>query len=67
MNELTGNITVLSMILIGAVTFVTVGIFVMFAILCANVAQIKRTLRKLYDVTSKRKNQISVGYIKPKV
>lgn len=67
MNELTGNITVLSIILIGAVTFVTVGIFVMFAILCANVAQIKRILRKLYDVTSKRKNQISVGYIKPKV
>ena len=46
MNELTGNITFLTIVIISAVIFVVVAVFVMFALLCANVAQIKKALRK---------------------
>jgi hypothetical protein len=45
---------------------VAVAVFVMFSILCANVAQIKKTLRKILEESSKRKSQISVDYLTPK-
>lgn len=68
MNELNVNLTVLTIVIIAAIIFVTVAVFVMFAILCSNVAQIKRTLIKTYDVIRKRnsksKDQISVDYLK---
>lgn len=66
MSELTGNITIFSIIIIAAIIFVAVGVFGMFAILCANVAQIKKTLRKLLDEVSKRKSEVSIDYIKPR-
>lgn len=68
MDGLTGNITILSIIIIAAIILVTVAIFVMFAILCSNISQIKRILIKINDeVSKKRKNQISVGYLRPKI
>ncbi|MDH5466598.1 MAG: hypothetical protein OEY25_04195 [Candidatus Aminicenantes bacterium] len=67
MSGLTGNITIFSIIIIAAIIFVTVGIFAMFAVLCANVAQIKKTLRKIYEEKSKRKNNVSVDYLTPKM
>lgn len=66
MNELVGNLTFLSVVIITAIIFVAVAVFVMFAILCANVAQIKKTLRKILEATTKRKNNISVDYLTPK-
>ena len=66
MNELVGNLTFLSIVIITAIIFVAVAVFVMFAILCANVAQIKKTLRKILEATSKRKNNIAVDYLTPK-
>jgi hypothetical protein len=38
----------------------------MFALLCANVAQIKKSLRKIHEELSKKKSQISVDYLRPK-
>ena len=67
MNELVGNLTILSIIIIVATIFVTVALFVMFSILCANVAQIKKTLREILDASGKRKNHVSVDYLKPKI
>jgi len=67
MSELTGNVTIFSIIIIAAVIFVTVATFVMFAILCANVAQIKKILRRISDEKSKRKNHVSVDYLTPKM
>lgn len=66
MSELVGNLTFLSIVIIMAIIFVTVAVFVMFAILCANVAQMKKTLRKILEATSKRRNNISVDYLTPK-
>jgi fructose-specific phosphotransferase system IIC component len=66
MSELVGKLTILSIVMIAAIIFVTVAVFVMFSILCANVAQIKKTLRKILDESSKRKSQISVDYLTPK-
>jgi hypothetical protein len=67
MSGLTGNITIFSIIIIAAIIFVTVGVFGMFAILCANVAQIKKTLRKIHDELGKKKSQGSVSYLNPKM
>ena len=66
MNELTGNVTFLTIVIISAIIFVAVAVFVMFALLCANVAQIKKTLRKIQDELSKKKGQVSVDYLRPK-
>ncbi len=66
MSELVGNITVLSIIVIAAAIFVGVAVFVMFAILCTNVAQMKKLLRKIHEELRKRKGQISVDYLGPK-
>lgn len=66
MSELVGNLTFLSIVIIMAIIFVAVAVFVMFAILCANVAQMKKTLRKILEATNKRKNNISVDYLTPK-
>jgi len=66
MSELTRNLTIFSIIIIFGIVFVTVAVFVMFAILCANVAQIKKNLRKIHEVLSKRKNHVSVDYLRPK-
>jgi Na+/melibiose symporter-like transporter len=66
MSELTGNITFLTIVIISAVIFVAVAVFVMFALLCANVAQIKKSLRKIHEELSKKKSQISVDYLRPK-
>jgi hypothetical protein len=66
MNELTGNITFLTVVIISAIIFVAVAVFVMFALLCANVAQIKKALRKIHDELSKKKSHISVDYLRPK-
>jgi hypothetical protein len=66
MSELVGNLTFLTIIIIMAIIFVAVAVFVMFAILCANVAQMKKTLRKILEATNKRKNNISVDYLTPK-
>ena len=67
MSGLTGNITIFSIIIIAAIILVTVGVFGMFAILCANVAQIKKTLRKIHDELGKRKSHASVDYLTPKM
>jgi len=67
MSVLTGNITIFSIIIIAAIIFVAVAVFVMFAILCANVAQIKKILRKLYNEVSKRKSMVSLDYLTPKL
>lgn len=67
MSGLTENVTIFSVIIIAAVIFVTVGIFAMFAILCANVAQIKKILRKMSEEKSRRKNHMSVDYLTPKM
>jgi len=67
MSGLTENVTIFSIIIIAAIIFVTVGIFAMFAILCANVAQIKRILRRISEEKSKRKNHVSVDYLTPKM
>ena len=67
MSGLTENVTIFSIIIIAAIIFVTVGIFAMFAILCANVAQIKRILRRISEDKSKRKNHVSVDYLTPKM
>ena len=66
MSGLTENITIFSIIIIAAIIFVAVGVFVMFAILCANVAQIKKILSKLLDEVRKRKSQVSIDYITPR-
>ena len=66
MSELVGKLTLLSIVVITAIIFVAVAVFVMFSILCANVAQMKKTLRKILDESSKRKSQISVDYLTPK-
>ncbi len=67
MSGLTGNITIFSIIIIAAIIFVTVGVFVMFAILCANVTLIKKTLQKLLEEVRKRKSEISIDYLKPRM
>lgn len=67
MSGLTENITIFSIIIIAAIIFVTVGVFVMFTILCANVAQIKKILRKMSEEKSRRKNHMSVDYLTPKM
>lgn len=68
MNGLTGNITILSIIIIAAIILVTIAVFIMFAILCSNVSQIKRMLIKINDeVSKKRKSEISVDYLRPKI
>jgi uncharacterized protein YoxC len=67
MSGLTENITIFSIIIIAAIIFVAVGVFVMFAILCANVAQIKKTLKKLLEEVRKRKSEISIDYLKPRM
>ncbi len=66
MSELVGKLTFLSIAIITAIIFVAVAVFVMFSILCANVAQMKKTLRKILEATNKRKNNISVDYLTPK-
>ena len=66
MSELVGELTFLSILIIAAIIFVAVAVFVMFAILCANVAQMKKTLRQILEATSKRRNNISVDYLTPK-
>jgi hypothetical protein len=66
MNELTGNITFLTIVIMSAIIFVAVAVFVMFALLCANVAQIKKSLRKIHEELSKKKSQVSVDYLRPK-
>ena len=66
MSELVGKLTFLSIAIITAIIFVAVAVFVMFSILCANVAQMKKTLRKILEATNKRKSQISVDYLTPK-
>jgi len=66
MSELVGNLTILSIIVIAAAIFVAVAVFVMFAILCTNVAQIKKSLRKIHEELGKRKSQVSVDYLSPK-
>ncbi len=66
MSELVGKLTFLSIAIITAIIFVAVAVFVMFSILCANVAQMKKTLRKILEATNKRKNSIAVDYLTPK-
>ena len=66
MSELVGNLTLLSIIVVASAIFVAVAVFVMFAILCTNVAQMKKTLRKILEELSKRKGQVSVDYLSPK-
>ncbi|MCK4556549.1 MAG: hypothetical protein KAU47_03465 [Candidatus Aminicenantes bacterium] len=66
MSELVGNLTILSIIVIAVAIFVAVAVFVMFAILCTNVAQIKKSLRKIHEELCKRKGQVSVDYLSPK-
>jgi len=66
MSEIVGKLTFLSIVIITAIIFVAVAVFVMFSILCANVAQMKKTLRKILEATNKRKNHISVDYLTPK-
>jgi uncharacterized protein YoxC len=66
MNELTGNITFWTIVIISLIIFVAVAVFVMFALLCANVAQIKKTLRQVRDELGKKKGQVSVDYLRPK-
>ena len=67
MSGLTGNITIFSIIIIAAIIFVAVAVFVMFAILCANVTLIKKTLQKLLEEVRKRKSEISIDYLKPRM
>lgn len=66
MSEFVGKLTFLSISIITAIIFVAVAVFVMFSILCANVAQMKKTLRKILEALNKRKNNISVDYLTPK-
>ena len=66
MSELVGNVTILSIIVIVTAIFVGVAVFVMFAILCTNVAQMKKTLRKIHEELRKRKGQASINYLDPK-
>ena len=66
MSELVGKLTFLSIVIIAAIIFVAAAVFVMFSILCANVAQIKKTLRQILEATNKRRNSISVDYLTPK-
>ena len=48
-----------------AINIYMVAVFVMLAILCANVAQIKKTVRKIHNEL--RKNNVSMNFPESKI